>query len=342
MGQKISNNSRALLAGNITAIATTLTVEAGKADSFPVANTGDWLTPADWFRATIEDASGNIEIIKVGVRASGSGVFSVILRGQEGTTPLAFSTGAVVELRLTAADIETSLSQSAVAINRNGDTISGVVNVPTAALGTNTQQIASTAFAKAEAAAAAAAVAPGAATQTTAGIAPLSTNAQATAGSDNTSIMTPLRVAQAILARIVAATTSVAGIAPIATTAQMNAGADDSSIVTPGKLFGGGSVNLSPDGHIRFPTWLFNGFTVNWGTTVAHAGSGSVGTTMFSAAFNNRCASVILTDASGTAANAVVWAADTLNLGSFTSYWNQGGLVPNATVRSARYIAVGY
>lgn len=110
MGQKLSNNGNALLAGNITAIATSLTVQSSKADSFPVANTSDWLTPVDWFRATIEDDSGNIEIIKVGTRASGSGVFSVILRGQEGTTPFAFNAGAVVEQRFTALDHERMLA----------------------------------------------------------------------------------------------------------------------------------------------------------------------------------------------------------------------------------------
>ncbi len=114
MGQKIPNNAHALLFANISAVDTSLTVEAGKADSFAVADTTDWLTPSDWFRATIEDAAGNIEIIKVGTRASGSGVFSVILRGQEGTTARAFAAGSIVETRLTQLDLETIINAPAV------------------------------------------------------------------------------------------------------------------------------------------------------------------------------------------------------------------------------------
>lgn len=114
MAQKIPNNARALLATNISAVATSLTVEAGKADTFAVANTSDWLTPANWFKATIEDSSGNIEIIKVGTRTSGSGVFSVLLRGQEGTTARAFTAGAVVETRLTSEDVENAVNAPSV------------------------------------------------------------------------------------------------------------------------------------------------------------------------------------------------------------------------------------
>lgn len=114
MTQKFSNNGRALLAGNILAGDTALTVEAGKADSFPVANTTDHLTPNDWYKASLEDSSGNIEIVHVGTRASGSGVMSVILRGQDGTTAKAFTAGAVVETRLTSEDVEDAINAPAV------------------------------------------------------------------------------------------------------------------------------------------------------------------------------------------------------------------------------------
>lgn len=105
MSQKFPNNARALLTSSISAVATSLTVEAGKADLFPVATTSDWLAPADWFRVTLEDNLGNFEIIKVGTRAAGGGVFSVLLRGQEGTTAVLWTAGAVVESRFTGADI---------------------------------------------------------------------------------------------------------------------------------------------------------------------------------------------------------------------------------------------
>lgn len=110
MGQKIKNNARALLFGSISALDTSLTVEAAKADTFPVATTTNWLTPLDWYNATIQDNSGNIEIVKVGVRNSGSGVMSVLQRGQQGTTPRAFAAGSVVELRITAEDVEAAIA----------------------------------------------------------------------------------------------------------------------------------------------------------------------------------------------------------------------------------------
>lgn len=66
-----------------------------------------------------------------------------------------------------------------------------------------------------------------------------SSNAQALAGVDNNTVMTPLRVAEAIAASTVsvpAASETVAGIAEIATTAEVNTGTDNTRIVTPAKL----------------------------------------------------------------------------------------------------------
>lgn len=110
MTQKLANNARALLVSSITSGDLVVTVEAGKADLFPVGTTSSWLTPLDWFRATLEDSAGNREIIKVGLRTAGSGVMSNILRGQEGTTARAFPAGSVVELRVTAADVQNALA----------------------------------------------------------------------------------------------------------------------------------------------------------------------------------------------------------------------------------------
>ena len=116
MPQKISNNARALLVGSINAVVTTMTVEAAKADSFPILNTGANpinTTGLDWCKVTVEDASGNIEIMYARTRTSGSGVFSNLIRGQEGTTARSFTAGSVVELRITAADIAAAILVSA-------------------------------------------------------------------------------------------------------------------------------------------------------------------------------------------------------------------------------------
>lgn len=110
MPQQLSNNARATLTGSITAGATSLTVEAGKADLFPVANTASWGAPANWFKATIIDNAGNYEIVYVGTRAGGSGTFSVLQRAQEGTTARSFAAGSIVMCSITALDVQNALA----------------------------------------------------------------------------------------------------------------------------------------------------------------------------------------------------------------------------------------
>lgn len=111
MPQLFSNNARALLVAGISDSATSLTIDSSKADFFPVANVGSGSLPSanNWFKAVLQDSSGNIEIVYVRTRTSGSGVLSNVLRGQEGTTARAFVAGAVVGVRLTAADINSAV-----------------------------------------------------------------------------------------------------------------------------------------------------------------------------------------------------------------------------------------
>lgn len=110
MPQQFTNNARALLTASIGAADTSMVVESNKAYLFPVANTGTGSVPAatDWFKVTLQNSAGDVEIVYVRSRPSGSSVFSNIIRGQEGTTALAFSAGTVVGLRITAADIQSA------------------------------------------------------------------------------------------------------------------------------------------------------------------------------------------------------------------------------------------
>lgn len=112
MPQQFSNNARSTLTSTITDTATSLTIQAGAADLFPTANVGTGSIPSanNWFKATIQDVSGNVEIIYVRTRNAGNAVFSNILRGQEGTTARNFVAGSVVGLRVTAADIQASIN----------------------------------------------------------------------------------------------------------------------------------------------------------------------------------------------------------------------------------------
>lgn len=110
MSQLFSNDGRSRLVGALTNVATSLTVDAATADLFPIANTTDWLSRVDWFKAVLENNLAQKEIIYVGVRNAGSGIFSNVLRGQEGTTARAYAAGSIVRLSITANDVEAALA----------------------------------------------------------------------------------------------------------------------------------------------------------------------------------------------------------------------------------------
>jgi hypothetical protein len=112
MPQQFSNNARSTLTSTISDSATSLTVQPAAADLFPTANVGTGSIPSadNWFKATLQDVTGNVEIIYVRTRNAGSAVFSNILRAQEGTTAREFVSGSVVGLRVTAADINATIN----------------------------------------------------------------------------------------------------------------------------------------------------------------------------------------------------------------------------------------
>jgi len=90
---QLKNNAASALAGAITNVATTLNVTAGQGALFPSLAVGDY------FYATLQDSSNNLEIIKVTARSTDT---FTIVRGQEGTTGLAFGVNTAIELRWTA------------------------------------------------------------------------------------------------------------------------------------------------------------------------------------------------------------------------------------------------
>lgn len=104
----------------------------------------------------------------------------------------------------------------------------------------------------------------------------LATQAEAETGEDDTYQMTPLRVAQAIAAKVASqATELVLGVAKIATQALVDAGADDTTIVTPKKLRWGFSISKGANGFIAFPSWL-GGLIIQWGITGSFSNSTTV------------------------------------------------------------------
>ena len=152
-----SNNASGSLASSITSSGTTITLTTGAGAQFPA------ISGSNYFYATLTDSSNNLEIVKVTARATD--VLTVV-RAQEGTTGRAYAAADKLELRVTAA-VMNSLPQLAAAQTFSGantfsgtntfsgstslvsPTLTGTPIAPTATLGTSTTQIATTAFVQA-------------------------------------------------------------------------------------------------------------------------------------------------------------------------------------------------
>lgn len=165
MSALFKNNATALLAASISTSGTTLVLAAGTGIKFPV------LTGSDYFYGTIYDSAGNYEIVKVTARSADS---LTIVRAQEGTTALAFSSGDAFAQRVTAANLNdfaqkssdqtftgtntfdgtTNFNDLVSGVNANfsgaitsaSPTFTGTVTIPTPSVGDNTTKAASTAF----------------------------------------------------------------------------------------------------------------------------------------------------------------------------------------------------
>jgi hypothetical protein len=109
-----SNNASTTLASSITNSITSLTVAATTGSEFPSPSAGQVAA------ITVEDVSGNIEVMYCTGR---SGDTLTVTRGAEGTTALAFSSGARVEQRITAAVLASLLQKT------GGDTLSGTTSL---------------------------------------------------------------------------------------------------------------------------------------------------------------------------------------------------------------------
>ena len=106
MSYLAKNNAYGQLASGIAAGATSMTLQAGQGDRFPV------ITNPDYTYVTLEDAAGNREIVKVTARTAASDVMT-ITRAQEGSVARAWSAGDVAELRMTASLVETAMAHPA-------------------------------------------------------------------------------------------------------------------------------------------------------------------------------------------------------------------------------------
>lgn len=110
MAQLFANAARSTLTASITSSSTQLQINPADQALFPVA------TGADWFKVALEDSSGNLEYMRV-QRAVGQSLLTITERATEDATKFparAFVAGSLVELRMTAADLASSIAHPTV------------------------------------------------------------------------------------------------------------------------------------------------------------------------------------------------------------------------------------
>lgn len=94
---KITNNATTIVPLAIQSTDTSLTVAAGTGYLFPI------LGGSDFFFATLSSTAGGMEIIKVTSRADDMMTF---VRAQEGTLAVPFPANSRLEIRVTAANLQ--------------------------------------------------------------------------------------------------------------------------------------------------------------------------------------------------------------------------------------------
>lgn len=110
MAQLFANAARSTLTASITSSSTQLQINPADQALFPVA------TGADWFKVALEDSSGNLEYMRV-QRAVGQSLLTITERATEDATKFparSFVAGSLVELRMTAADLASSIAHPSV------------------------------------------------------------------------------------------------------------------------------------------------------------------------------------------------------------------------------------
>jgi hypothetical protein len=108
---KFTNNATTTLASGINNSVTSLTVATGTGSLFPT------LSGSDVFYATLANLAGTVEIVKVTARSTDT---FTIVRGQDGTSAAAWSTGDKVELRPTAAGLAAMLQTTDIGVTVQG------------------------------------------------------------------------------------------------------------------------------------------------------------------------------------------------------------------------------
>jgi hypothetical protein len=109
-----ADNASTTIASGILSTDTTIALSAGTGAKFSAPGAGQYAL------ATLEDVSGNIEVVKITSRTVDS---LVVVRAQEGTTAIGFASGTQIEQRVTAGMLALFLQKV------GGDTLSGTTNM---------------------------------------------------------------------------------------------------------------------------------------------------------------------------------------------------------------------
>ena len=104
MALLFANNASGTLSTTLTVGSTSAVLQSGEGALFPTPTGGDT------FYATLEDTSGNTEIVSVTARSSDT---FTIVRAQEGTSDQEFASGSRFEIRVTAATLNALLQSAA-------------------------------------------------------------------------------------------------------------------------------------------------------------------------------------------------------------------------------------
>ena len=128
---QFANNAVSRLAGNITNIATTLTITPGDGAKFPALGAGEY------FPATLVKADGTLEIVKVTSRSTDTLTIERAIEPVGGVqTAHSFSAGDKIELRMTAGSLAGEIDRMETAVAITGGTITGITDLAVADGGT--------------------------------------------------------------------------------------------------------------------------------------------------------------------------------------------------------------
>jgi hypothetical protein len=131
MGIEFSNLAEGTLAAGISDSDPALELTSGDGSLFPAASEGD----GTYFYATLIKQTGAVEIIKVLEHTGGTDFFTLIVRGQDDTSAIAFSTADKCELRFPKIILEEfrdGIDANTVLIESNDTDIAAIVAKSTA------------------------------------------------------------------------------------------------------------------------------------------------------------------------------------------------------------------